>query len=79
MEIKRNNKLPIPFIHLLILMFLTIGTHSIIERTFSVIDSMDLNDVKYVLVDLSLFTLIGLVYLTIYYFLVNSRRDPKLS
>lgn len=59
----------IPFSYLFILFFLTIGTRTIIEKKFVIIDSMNLNGIKYILVDFLYFSLIGLSYVGIYYLL----------
>ena len=71
-EINSNNEMR--FLHLCILIFLTIGTRNIIERNFSIIESLGLQGVKYVLVDIIYFTIIAAVYYLIYCLIINLRK-----
>lgn len=77
MKIIKDNK--ISFIQLFILFFLIIGTRTIIESKFSIIGSMELHGAKYLLVDFLYFSLIGFVYLSIYYFLQSKQKETNRS
>lgn len=61
----------IPNLHLFILLFLVIGTHSLIHRQFSIIDSFDLSGINYLIADFVQFLIVSIVYFLVYYALVK--------
>ena len=65
---KENNKTS--FIHLFILFFFTIGTRTIIERKFGILEAQNLSGVKLLIVDLIYFVILFLAYYLIYDFII---------
>lgn len=61
----------IPNLHLFVLLFLVIGTHIMIHRLFSIIDSFDLSGINYLIADFIQFLIISIIYVIIYYILVR--------
>lgn len=74
MKDKRIKK--VSFIHLFVLSFLTIGTRTVIERNFSIIDSLDLHGINYLITDFIYFSAIASLYLYIYFLWLKRQRLP---